>query len=69
MSGRMTLDIDRTVPGPPFPMKGSWVFQEGLGTHHGVCRVEGTAGPQNPDGLGMRPIGSGTYTGWVRNNK
>jgi hypothetical protein len=58
MFGRMTLDIDRTVVPPQ--MTGYWVFEEGVGTHYGMFRVEGEV---------ISPSGLGTYVGWVRKNK
>jgi hypothetical protein len=60
MFGRMSLDIDWTKDPPK--MTGYWVFEEGVGTHYGVLQVKGTVNTATG-------IGSGTYTGWVRENK
>ena len=59
MSGRMVLDIDLSN-GFPAPMNGYWVFQKGVGTHYGVLFVNGTT-----DGF----VGTGTYKGWIRENR
>ncbi len=57
--GRMVLNIDLSS-GFPAPMNGIWVFDKGFGTHHGVLRVIGTTNGE---------VGTGTYTGWIRENR